>query len=102
MNMTEADKNFVTEILADCKVDWDKLDHFNQEEAAKLSEVLYSIEEQYGYDTTDVFMVLIDRVYDNVKVLLSVVDSDIVGYVKERISEMSHATKTDLGDFIRK
>ena len=99
MNLQEGDWDFIAERLAEYPIDWDKLEHDNQEEGKILSEAFYEIQEEYGYDTTDIFMVCIDRVFDEPKHLLNVLDSDITEDVMDYIRSLrkeSHESTLDL------
>lgn len=84
----EGDKEFIANILGSRNIDWDKISHDNQEEGKILSELFYEIQDIYGYDTTDTFMVCIDRVYDEARHLLNVLDSDITEDVMDYLRSL--------------
>ena len=84
----EGDKEFIANILGNRNIDWEKISHDNQEEGKILSELFYDIQDTYGYDTTDIFMICIDRVYEEGKHLLNVLDSDITEDVMDYLRSL--------------
>lgn len=79
----QSDKDFIAEAFAKERIDWDNIDAHNGKEFKRLSNFIYSLERDYGYETTDVVLVIIDRVYNDVQNLLSELDADIVESVME-------------------
>lgn len=86
--ISEEDKRCIALEFPKYNIDWDKLDHRNQEEASKLSDAIYDLEARYGYDTTEIFLILVDRVYDNIRVMMQLLDADILEDVKDYISSL--------------
>ena len=86
--LEEGDKEFIANELGRRNVNWEKIEIEDQDEGRKLSDIFYDIRQKWGYDTTDIFLVCMDAVFDDQEHLFNVLDAEITEGVMDYLRSL--------------